>query len=57
MRSDVLFKMVGEATVIGKRSDFSFGYRKSQYVPMFIILWSVDNEVLTISKLVLCTAE
>ena len=52
-----MFKMEGDATVIGKRSDFSFGYRKSQYVPMFIILWSVDNEVLTISKLVLCTAE
>ena len=48
---------MGEATAIGKKSEVSFGYRTRQYVSMFIILWSVEDEVLTISKLVLCTAE
>ena len=47
----------GKATVLVKRSELSLVYRNRYFVPMFIILWSVDNDVLTNSKLVLCTAE
>ena len=47
----------GKATVLVKRSELSLGHRNTQFIPMFIILRSVDNDVLTNSKLVLCTAE
>ena len=52
-----MFKMVGVDIATGrKNSNFSFWYRKSYLNSMFINVWSVDDEELIPSKLVLCTA-
>jgi hypothetical protein len=53
-----MFKMEGVDTATRKKNNcftFSFGYGNLFHYSMFIIVWSVEDEELIPSKLVLCT--